>query len=171
MIEQRERRATMRSAAAEEPADETNAPDGLILQSQRDIARSVAYMAEQMRDANRATQFLIKENAVLRSRQAERQDLAREMLMQQRAGIAGRIEALATQVSCVVQQQAAIIDALSAFSSSVDMPPPVAFARRESLLVDKVVDMQPFDRRESTYEEIIGMMRQNSCCDGDAPKE
>ena len=118
-----------------------------IAAAQQQTSGTIAWMSDQMLGAHRATQFLVKENALLRSRQAERQDLAREMQTQRRCGLAGSVEALNTQVAHIVQQQAAIIDALSAFSHSFDMPPPVAFSRRDAT-------------DESTYDEIINLMRQ-----------
>jgi hypothetical protein len=126
----RERRGLMRMEAIKqsEEADDAKVPpqkdsvdcDSLLQQiatMQSQTAQTMAWMAQKMRDTDNTVQFLIRENSLLRSRQAERQQLIRVLQSQQQSGVAG-------QMSTIVQQQTAIINALSAFSLSFHQPPP-----------------------------------------------
>lgn len=125
----RERRGLMRMEAIKqsEEADEENVPPQASVESdillhkianmQSQTAQTMAWMAQKMRDTDNTVQFLIRENSLLRSRQAERQQLIRVLQSQQQSGVA-------TQLSTIAQQQTAIINALSAFSLSFHQPPP-----------------------------------------------
>jgi hypothetical protein len=84
---------------------------------QAQAAQTMAWMAQKMRDTDNTVQFLIRENALLRSRQAERQQLIRALQAQQQSGVSA-------QLAVLTAQQTAIIDALSAFSVSFRQPPP-----------------------------------------------
>ena len=94
-----------------------------LIEQQTQTTRSVTWLAEQMRETHRTTQFLMSENALLRSRRTERELLGREMHMQQQIGQAASMDTLSMQVVCVARQQAAVIEALRAFSVAIDMPP------------------------------------------------
>ena len=113
----RERRGLMRMEAIRQSdeADESLLKDIAAMQAQ--TAQTMAWMAQKMRDTDNTVQFLIRENALLRSRQAERQQLIRVLQSQQQSGVS-------SQLSSLAQQQAAIINALSAFSISFHQPPP-----------------------------------------------
>ena len=120
-----------------------------IMAVQTQTGRSVDCIADRMWETQRTTQFLLSENALLRSRQAERQQLAREMHAQREFGLAKGVDALSMQVGHVVRQQAAVIAALGAFSVSFDQPPPpicpAAWANNDD---------------DKEYNEIMGMLRQ-----------
>jgi hypothetical protein len=88
-----------------------------ILSMQAQTAQTMSWMAQKMRDTDNTVQFLVRENALLRSRQAERQQLIRVLQAQQQSAVSG-------QLSSIAQQQSAIINALSAFSLSFHQPPP-----------------------------------------------
>jgi hypothetical protein len=125
----RERRGLMRMEAIKqsEEADEEKVPPQASVESdillhkianmQSQTAQTMAWMAQKMRDTDNTVQFLIRENSLLRSRQAERQQLIRVLQSQQQSGVAA-------QLSTIAQQQTAIINALSAFSLSFHQPPP-----------------------------------------------
>jgi hypothetical protein len=81
------------------------------------MGQTVAWMARRMHDADSTSQFLIRENELLRGRRAERMQFVSTMHTQQQAGII-------KQLTNLTQQQASIIDALSAFSISFHQPPP-----------------------------------------------
>jgi hypothetical protein len=114
----RERRGVMRLEAIKQSEE---AESGILLKDiaamQAQTAQTMAWMAQKMRDTDNTVQFLIRENKLLRSRQAERQQLIRVLQAQQQSGVA-------SQLSSIAQQQAAIINALSAFSLSFHQPPP-----------------------------------------------
>jgi hypothetical protein len=88
-----------------------------ISSMQAQTAQTMSWMAQKMRDTDNTVQFLIRENTLLRSRQAERQQLIRVLQAQQQSAVSG-------QLSSIAQQQSAIINALSAFSLSFHQPPP-----------------------------------------------
>ena len=114
----RERRGVMHLEAIKQSEE---AESGILLKDiaamQAQTAQTMAWMAQKMRDTDNTVQFLIRENKLLRSRQAERQQLIRVLQAQQQSGVA-------SQLSSIAQQQAAIINALSAFSLSFHQPPP-----------------------------------------------
>ena len=112
----RERRGLMRMEAIRQ-SDEADDLLKDIAAMQAQTAQTMAWMAQKMRDTDNTVQFLIRENALLRSRQAERQQLIRVLQSQQQSGVS-------SQLSSLAQQQAAIINALSAFSLSFHQPPP-----------------------------------------------
>ena len=112
----RERRGLMRMEAIRQ-SDEADDLLKDIAAMQAQTAQTMAWMAQKMRDTDNTVQFLIRENALLRSRQAERQQLIRVLQSQQQSGVS-------SQLSSLAQQQAAIINALSAFSISFHQPPP-----------------------------------------------
>ena len=123
----RERRGAMRLEAIRQCDDDdadtnkdTNDNTVLLQQvagMQAQAAQTMAWMAQKMRDTDNTVQFLIRENALLRSRQAERQQLIRALQAQQQSGVSA-------QLAVLTAQQTAIIDALSAFSVSFRQPPP-----------------------------------------------
>ena len=114
----RERRGLMRMEAIRQ-SEECDSVALLkdIAEMQAQTAQTMAWMAQKMRDTDNTVQFLIRENALLRSRQAERQQLIRVLQTQQQSGVSSQLSGLA-------QQQTAIINALSAFSLSFHQPPP-----------------------------------------------
>ena len=115
----RERRGLMRMEAIRQSEECDSVAMQLkdIAAMQAQTAQTMAWMAQKMRDTDNTVQFLIRENALLRGRQAERQQLIRVLQSQQQTGVS-------SQLSSLAQQQAAIINALSAFSLSFHQPPP-----------------------------------------------
>ena len=115
----RERRGLMRMEAIRQSEECDSVAMQLkdIAAMQAQTAQTMAWMAQKMRDTDNTVQFLIRENALLRSRQAERQQLIRVLQTQQQSGVSSQLSGLA-------QQQTAIINALSAFSLSFHQPPP-----------------------------------------------
>ena len=114
----RARRGLMREEAIKQ-SEESDATELLqqIASMQSQTAQTMAWMAQKMRDTDNTVQFLIRENTLLRSRQAERQKLISVMQEQKHDGVTAQLNILA-------QQQCAIINALSAFSLSFHQPPP-----------------------------------------------
>jgi hypothetical protein len=114
----RERRGLMRMEAIKQ-SEECDSVALLkdIAEMQAQTAQTMAWMAQKMRDTDNTVQFLIRENALLRSRQTERQQLIRALQSQHQSGVSSQLSGLA-------QQQTAIINALSAFSLSFHQPPP-----------------------------------------------
>lgn len=78
------------------------------------VSSSLKLLAEEMRSMRTSMQYLVAENTLLRSRQSEREKLAQELHMQKHYASAS------AQLIQVTQQQAAMLDALRAFSLTFD---------------------------------------------------
>ena len=72
-------------------------------------------IADEMQMIRTSMQYLVAENALLRCRQAEREKLAHELGMQKHYASA------TAQLIQITQQQAAMLDALRAFSLTFDV--------------------------------------------------
>lgn len=145
-----------------------------LMAGQARAEHKMDFMANQAREAHRTTQFLLSENSVLRLRQADRQRFAQELNMQHQFGQAQSLASLSLRLDCVVQQQAALIDALGAFSVSFDQPPP--FSECAGKTNKPAADWRKTD---AEYDELISLLtshrmqqheaeRQNDTSDGES---
>lgn len=80
-----------------------------------DIQTHLKKIADEMQMIRTSMQYLVAENALLRRRQAEREKLAHELGMQKHYASA------TAQLIQITQQQAAMLDALRAFSLTFDV--------------------------------------------------
>lgn len=89
----------------------------------RKIAETLERIEAELKDSRRTTQFLCKENTVLRSRQMERENLSHELRLQRQYGLNASIEGIAQQLAHISRQQNAMLDALREFNLVFDAPP------------------------------------------------
>ena len=132
------RRATMRFEAEEDEEDDpskliSDEPPQLLFElempspkvlndhyyddndNSNNIQTHLKKIADEMQMIRTSMQYLVAENALLRRRQAEREKLAHELGMQKHYASA------TAQLIQITQQQAAMLDALRAFSLTFDV--------------------------------------------------